>query len=110
MSLSDDVMQKNSDETPVIWREYEALRDHSNVELKVDETDVTVKALQTQLTALQASLETLTQSVNAIRVALEQPHQDEFDDAGSIHNDNAEHLGHVHGRGIGHGRGLGFAP
>src|SRR3954453_10188258 len=105
MSLSDDVMQKKSDETPIIWREYEALRDHltrsfnkqhedldatvQNVELKVEETDVNVEAIQNQVTDLQASWETLTQSVNAIRVALEQTHQDKFDDAYSIHNDNA---------------------
>jgi hypothetical protein len=29
MSASDvDVMQKKPDETPIIWREYQALRDH----------------------------------------------------------------------------------
>ena len=60
MSLSDDVdvMQKKTAETPVIWREYEALRDHltrtftsqtealdtevQNVQLKLGETDDTV--------------------------------------------------------------------
>ena len=95
MSSSDDVdvMQKKTAKTSVIWREYEALRDHltrtftsqtevldtevQNVQLQLGETDNTVKDIQTQMTTMQASLTTLTQSVNAIRLALEQPRQDD---------------------------------
>ena len=126
MSASDDVMQKKSHDTPVVWREYEALRDHltltftkqheeldssvQGVELKLGDTENAIKELKTQVTNLQASLTTLTQSVNAIRLALEQPNQDDFDDADSVHNDNEDMVGNVHGRGRGHARGRGFAP
>ena len=81
-----DVQEKKAADSPVIWREYEALRDHltrnfnkqhedldtavQNVELKVDETDATVKEIQVQVTDLQASLVTLTDSVSAIREAV----------------------------------------
>ena len=74
MSASDnvDVMQKKKDETPVIWREYDALRSHltraftdqtealdmevQNVQLKLEDTDKTVNTIQTQVTELQASM------------------------------------------------------
>ena len=81
-----------------------------NVDLKLGETDATVKEIQTQVTALQANLTTLTQSVNALRVAIEQPQPEEFDDADSIHADNEDVLGNARGRGIGHARGRGFVP
>ena len=126
MSASDDVMQKKSHDTPVIWREYEALRDHltltftkqheeldssvQGVELKLGETETAINEIKTQVTDLQASLTTLTQSVNAIRLALEQPNQDDLDDADSVHNDNEDMMANAHGRGRGNARGRGFAP
>ena len=126
MSSSDDVMQKKSHDTPVVWREYEALRDHltltfnnqhekletsvQGVEMKLDDTDATVKDIQTTLTTMQAELTTLTQSVNAIRLALEQPCQENFDDDASVHNDNEDMMIDGLGRGRGHARGRGFAP
>jgi hypothetical protein len=127
MSSSDnvDVMQKKKDETPVIWREYEALRDHltrtfnnqhetlhndvQGVELKLDETDATVKGLQTAVTTMQTELHTLTEAVNNLRLAIEQPRQEDSDDADSVHN-NDDQLVNGRGRGIGQGRGRGFAP
>ena len=91
MSSSGDVMQKKSPDTPVIWREYEALRDHltltfnnqhekldnavQGVELKLDVTDATVKEIQTTVTTMQAELHTLTEAVNNLRLAIEQPRQ-----------------------------------
>jgi hypothetical protein len=107
MSASDvDVMQKKPDDTPVIWREYEALRDHleriitrttdtidSNiqaVQMKVEATDATVNNMQVQVNDLQTSIQALTQSINALCLTVEQrppPHID-ADDA-SAHGDNA---------------------
>ena len=126
MSASDDVMQKKSHDMPVVWREYEALRDHltitftqqhealdnsvQGIELKLGDTENAIKEIKTQVTDLQAGLTTLTQSVNAIRLALEQPNQDDFDDADSVHNGNEDMVANVHGRGRGHARGHGFVP
>jgi hypothetical protein len=73
MSSSDvDVMHKKPNDTPVIWREYEALRDHltmvfnnitdaieaevQNILLKLTDTDTTVHAIQTQVTDIQNSI------------------------------------------------------
>jgi chromosome segregation ATPase len=77
-----DVMQKKPDETPVIWREYEALRDHLErttarttdtidsdiqaIQMKVEATDATVNTMQVQVNDLQTSIQALTQSVNAL--------------------------------------------
>jgi chromosome segregation ATPase len=89
MSASDvDVMQKKPDDTPVIWREYEALRDHLEriitrttdaidsdiqaVQMKVEVTDATVNNMQVQVNDLQTSIQALTQSVNALRLTIEQ--------------------------------------
>ena len=63
MSSSGDVMQKKSHDTPVVWREYEALRDHltltfnkqheafdssiQGIEMKLGYTENTVKEIQT---------------------------------------------------------------
>ena len=122
-----DVQETKSADTPVIWREYEALRDHltrnfksqhdaldtsvQNVDLKLAETDGTVNEIQGQVADLQTKMEALTDSVNAIREALEQRHQDGFDDADSVNEDDGAALGHAPGRGRGHaGRGRGFAP
>jgi peptidoglycan hydrolase CwlO-like protein len=83
MSASDvDVMQKNPDETPVIWREYEALRDNLKriitqttdtigsdiqaVQMKVEATDATVNTMQVQVNDLQTSIQALRQSINAL--------------------------------------------
>ena len=125
MSASDDVMQKKSHDTPVIWREYEALRDHltltfnnqheklentvQGVDLKLNDTDATVNNIQTTVTAMQTELHTLTEAVNNLRLAIEQPRQEDFDDADSVH-DNDDQLVNGRGRGIGQGRGRGFAP
>ena len=125
MSASDDVMQKKSHDTPVIWREYEALRDHltltfnnqheklentvQGVDLKLNDTDATVNNIQTTVTAMQTELHTLTEAVNNLRLAIEQPRQEDFDDADSVH-DNDDQLVNGRGRGIGQGRGCGFVP
>ncbi|KAK1601905.1 hypothetical protein QYE76_017610 [Lolium multiflorum] len=70
---------KKPDDTPVTWREYEALRDHltrelrvttetfdteiQGVNLKVDEATTAINTVQTSMTTLQASMNTLTQAV-----------------------------------------------
>jgi hypothetical protein len=67
-----DVMQKKPDDTPVIWREYEALRDHLEriitrttntidydiqvVQMKVEATNSTVNTMQVQVNDLQTSI------------------------------------------------------
>jgi hypothetical protein len=71
-----DVMQKKPDDTPVIWSEYEALRDHlkriitrttdtidSDIQafqIKVEATDATVNTMQVQVNDLQTSIQALT--------------------------------------------------
>jgi hypothetical protein len=69
-----DVMQKNNDDTPITWRYYEALRDHLQGAIQrctdsidtvvqavqVDATDVTINAMQTQVTDLQASIDSVS--------------------------------------------------
>jgi hypothetical protein len=77
MAASDvDVMQKKPDDTPVIWREYEALRDHLEriitrttdtidydiqaIQIKVEATDATVNNMQVQVNDLQTSIQALT--------------------------------------------------
>ena len=45
-----------------------------------------------------------------IRLVLEQPNQDDFDDADSVHNENEDMMANAHGRGRGNARGHGFAP
>jgi hypothetical protein len=131
MSASDvDVMQKKPDDTPVIWREYEALRDHLEriitrttdaidsdiqaIQMKVEATDATVNNMQVQVNDLQTSIQALTQSVNALRLTIEQrppPHID-ADDA-SAHGDNAGFVAEDRGNARGNGppfRGRGFVP
>ena len=75
----------------------------------MDETDATVKNIQTSMTTMQAELQTLTAAVNNLRLAFEQPRQEDFDDADSVH-DNDDQLHNGRGHGIGQGRGRGFAP
>ena len=131
MSASDvDVMQKKPDDTPVIWREYEALRDHLEriitrttdaidsdvqaVQMKVEATDATVNNMQVQVNDLQTSIQALTQSVNALRLTVEQrplPHADADDE--SAHGDNEDFAAAGRGNGRGNGppfRGHGFVP
>jgi chromosome segregation ATPase len=106
MSCSNvDVMQKKSDDTPDIWREYEALRDHLEiiitrttnsidsdiqaVQMKVEATDATVNNMQVQVNDLQTTIQALTQSINAPRLTIEQrspPHADA--DNESAHGNN----------------------
>ena len=134
MSSSDvDVMQKKDANTAVTWREFEALRDHmqrqirvandvldkdiQGVHLKVDEATQAVNTVQTTMTTLQASIQTLTNAVGEIRTMV-QPQQPPHDDDGSVQGDNAEAVngpGRGMGRGIGRGvgeafRGRGFVP
>ncbi len=134
MSSEDvDVMQKKDADTAVTWREFEALRDHmqrqirvandvldkdiQGVHLKVDEATQAVNTVQTTMTTLQASIQTLTNAVGEIRTMV-QPQQPPHDDDGSVQGDNAEAVngpGRGMGRGIGRGvgeafRGRGFVP
>src|SRR3954462_14468 len=99
-----DVMQKQDKDAPVTWEAYEGLRDHLTdlitksgnhvdtnmqaVEMKVDGTGATVTTMQTQMTALQASIQQLTTSVTRMRDAIDQRQQGGHDDAGSFHGDN----------------------
>ncbi|KAK1595419.1 hypothetical protein QYE76_007719 [Lolium multiflorum] len=122
MSSSEfDVMQKKPDDTPVTWREYEALRDHltrqlrvntetfdteiQGVNLKVDEATTAINTVQTSMTTLQASMNTLTQAVHDIRTMVQQQPQQPFDEDGSVNGDNADAAA-AHGMGRGVGRGL----
>ena len=59
------------------------------LQLKLDETKTTINTVQTQMTDLQTSIQNLTQSVNQLRLAIEenQP-QDGYVDDDSVH-DNA---------------------
>ena len=110
MSVSDvDVMQKKADDAPIIWREYEALRDHLTgiitrstdnidadiqaIQMKVDATETTVNAMQTQVNDLQASIQQLTTAVNGLRVAVEQRQHEGHDNADSVHGDNENMMG-----------------
>jgi hypothetical protein len=127
-----DVMQKKDAATPVTWREFEALRDHmqreirvasdvldkdiQSVHLKVDETTTAVNTVQTSVTTLQASIQALTTAVGEIRTMVQQ--QPPLDDDGSVQGDNAE-AANAQGRGVGRGlgrgvgdafRGRGFVP
>jgi hypothetical protein len=47
-----DVMQKKLDDTPIIWREYEALRDHLTVVFNntTDSIETEVRSIQLKLT------------------------------------------------------------
>ncbi|KAK1602141.1 hypothetical protein QYE76_017184 [Lolium multiflorum] len=112
---------KKPDDTPVTWREYEALRDHlsrelrvttetfdteiQGVNLKVDETTTAINTVQTSMTTLQASMNTLTQAVHDIRTMVQQQPQHPFDEDGSVNGDNADAAA-VQGMGRGVGRGL----
>jgi hypothetical protein len=125
-----DVMQKKPDETPIIWREYEALRDHLEriitrttdtidsdiqaVQMKVETTDATVNTMQVQVNDLQTSIQALTQSVNALRLSVEQrplPYADADDESAHGDNEDFAAAGRGNGRGNGHPvRGRGFIP
>ncbi|KAK1602114.1 hypothetical protein QYE76_017157 [Lolium multiflorum] len=112
---------KKPDDTPVTWREYEALRDHlsrelrvttetfdteiQGVNLKVDETTTAINTVQTSMTTLQASMNTLTQAVHDIRTMVQQQPQHPFDEDGSVNGDNADAAA-AQGMGRGVGRGL----
>ncbi|KAK1617123.1 hypothetical protein QYE76_022640 [Lolium multiflorum] len=123
---------KKDTATPVTWREFEALRDHmqreirvasdvldkdiQSVHLKVDEATTAVNTVQTSVTTLQASIQTLTNAVGEIRTMV-QPQQPPQDDDGSVQGDNAEAanaqgrgMGRGIGRGVGDFRGRGFVP
>src|SRR3954468_16201290 len=111
-----DVMQKQDKDAPVTWEAYEGLRDHLTdlitksgdhvdhnmqaVQMKVDGTAATVTTMQTQMTALQASIQQLTMSVTGLRDAIDQRQQGGHDDAGSVHGDN-DNLRANQGRGRG---------
>ncbi|KAK1601995.1 hypothetical protein QYE76_027100 [Lolium multiflorum] len=113
--------EKKPDDTPVTWREYEALRDHlsrelrvttetfdteiQGVNLKVDETTTAINTVQTSMTTLQASMNTLTQAVQDIRTMVQQQPQHPFDEDGSVNGDNADAAA-AQGMGRGVGRGL----
>ncbi|KAK1648967.1 hypothetical protein QYE76_066772 [Lolium multiflorum] len=110
---------KKPDDTPVTWREYEALRDHlsrelrvttetfdteiQGVNLKVDETTTAINTVQTSMTTLQASMNTLTQAVHDIRTMVQQQPQHPFDEDGSVNGDNADAAAQGMGRGVGRG-------
>jgi hypothetical protein len=114
-----DVMQKKDANAPVLWSDFEGLRDslQSSIQLttdgldvevqaaqtKLQEMDTSVKAIQTQVTTLQTSIDALTQLVEAIRVMMQrneaQRPEAQFDDANPF----------ALGRGRGY-RGRGFAP
>ncbi|KAK1682231.1 hypothetical protein QYE76_043079 [Lolium multiflorum] len=119
---------KKDPASPVTWREYEALHDHlqreirgateafdtdiQSVNLKIDEATTAINTVQTSMTTLQASIHNLTQAVDEIRTMVQQPQQP-LDEDGSINGDNAEAAAAQGvGRGIGRGpRGVnrGFA-
>src|SRR3954468_16582967 len=81
-----DVMQKQEKDAPVTWEAYEGLRDHLTdlitksgthvdlnmqaVQMKVDGTAATITTMQTQMTALEASIQQLTTSVTGLRMQL----------------------------------------
>ncbi|KAK1602139.1 hypothetical protein QYE76_017182 [Lolium multiflorum] len=112
---------KKPDDTPVTWREYEALRDHlsrelrvttetfdteiQGVNLKVDETTAAINTVQTSVTTLQASIQALTNTVDQIRTMVQQQPQHPFDEDGSVNGDNADAAA-AQGMGRGVGRGL----
>jgi hypothetical protein len=93
-------MQKKSDDAPIIWREYEALRDHLQgiitrstdsidsgiqaIQMKVGATVTTVNAIQVQVNDLQTSIHQLTKLVNGQRVAIETHQQERHGDADSV--------------------------
>src|SRR3954465_12765908 len=99
-----DVMQKQDKDAPVTWEAYEGLRDHLTdlitksgdhvdinmqaVQMKVDGTAATITTMQTQMTALEASIQQLTMSVTGLRNAIDQRHPGGHDDDGSFHGDN----------------------
>src|SRR4051812_22760318 len=111
-----DVMQKQDKDAPVTWEAYEGLRAHLTelitqsgdhvdtnmqaVQIKVDGTAATITTMQTQMTALQVSIQQLTTSVNGLQAALDQRQQGGNDDNGSVHGDN-DNLRANHGRGRG---------
>ncbi|KAK1602086.1 hypothetical protein QYE76_017129 [Lolium multiflorum] len=112
---------KKPDDTPVTWREYEALRDHlsrelrvttetfdteiQGVNLKVDEATTAINTVQTSVTTLQASIQALTNTVDQIRTMVQQQPQQPFDEDGSVNGDNADAAA-AQGMGRGVGRGL----
>src|SRR3954463_5244316 len=111
-----DVMQKQDKDAPVTWEAYEELLDHltelitksgehvdtnmQEVQMKVDGTAATVTTMRSQMTALEASIQQLTTSVNGLQAALDQRQQGGNDDNGSVHGDN-DNLRANHGRGRG---------
>ena len=112
-------MQKKDPASPVTWREYEALRDHlqreirgateafdtdiQSVNLKVDEATTAINTVQTSMTTLQESIRNLTHAVGEIPTMV-QPQQPPLEEDGSVQGDNAE-ASAAQGRGIGRGCG-----
>jgi hypothetical protein len=83
-----DVMQKKSDDTPIIWREYEALN-----------------TMQVQVNYLQTSIQALTQSINALQLSVKQrppPHADADDESAHGDNEDFAAAGRGNCRGNGH--------
>ncbi|KAK1648833.1 hypothetical protein QYE76_066638 [Lolium multiflorum] len=115
-----DVMQKKDPASPFTWMEYEVLRDHlqreicgateafdadiQSVNLKVDEATTTIHAVQTQVTDLQASIQTVTQAVAEIRTFVQPQQQPPPEEDDSVHGD-FEDAPAAHGRGVGRGVG-----
>ncbi|KAK1601965.1 hypothetical protein QYE76_027070 [Lolium multiflorum] len=81
---------KKPDDTPVTWREYEALRDHLSRELRV-----TTETFDTEIQGVNLKIRTMVQ---------QQP-QHPFDEDGSVNGDNADAAA-AQGMGRGVGRGL----
>ena len=131
-----DVQQKKDPTELVHWNEYEALRDHMTLKLNkavqpieeelqrvglaVDNAVNTATTTQTQVTALQTSIDALTRQIADLRTVVEQQHEPVDDDlsvngaaAAAAHAQHdhlqqpQEHLGRG-GRGD-RGRGLGRA-
>ncbi|KAK1561443.1 hypothetical protein QYE76_048240, partial [Lolium multiflorum] len=79
---------KKPDDTPVTWREYEALRDHLSRELRV-----TTETFDTEIQGVNLKIRTMVQ---------QQP-QHPFDEDGSVNGDNADAAAQGMGRGVGRG-------
>ena len=109
MATSDEVVMQKKDATDVVtWREYEALRDHltgvftrttdaiekevQDVKLKLGDNEAAVNHIGTQVTELQTSMNNLQQSIDALRLVVEQQppplEEDVAHEEGSVHNDN----------------------
>lgn len=99
------VMQKKNDDTTVTWRDYEEIRDHLQgiftrttdriekdaqlTQLQLEETEKTINTIQRQVTNIQTSIQTLTQSVNGLRLLVEQQqHPHAKDDNANSNADN----------------------